>query len=329
LGEESTDRARGVEARGADDADPRESASASDSAGSSIPPGAAEWASKPKSVAYTPLFRAQNEDRYLRRDLIREYQTNHDCRLVVMIDQISHDSVTYFAELLHDADRAKDLHLILCSPGGDGETAVRLVRMAQRACRELTLVVPESAKSAATILALGAHHVLMGPTSDLGPIDPQIMVAKRGFVSAKDLIAAVDRALEDVANRPDTFPLHSAMLGGIDAPAVQGARSALERTSQLARLALGSNPDRSEGQIDALADKVRKPFVNEPSYHGAVIGAVEASKAGLPIRELGQTDPHWVQIWNLWTRYFVLGEINALQVYEGEYASQVKNFGIK
>ncbi|MGW0890462.1 SDH family Clp fold serine proteinase [Saccharopolyspora sp. NPDC002578] len=318
-----------METRGEDDAAAFGQANSSDSSSSSAAAGESKPVAANSASSYTPLFRAQNEDRYLRRKLIREYQVQYQCRLVIMIDQIAPDSVTYFAELLHDADPKQDLHLILCSPGGDGETAVRLVRMAQRACKELTVVVPENAKSAATILALGAHHVLMGPTSDLGPIDPQINVAKRGFVSAKDLIAAVDRALDDVAKRPDTYPLHTALLGGIDAPAVEGARSALDRTAQLARLALGSNPDRSQEQIDEMADQVRQPFVDEPSYHGAVIGSGEATKAGLPIKELSLQDPHWEHIWNLWTRYFVLGDIPALQVYEGEYASQVKNFAIK
>lgn len=197
-------------------------------------------------VTYTPLFRAQHEGRYRRQTLIREYQEAYDCNLVTVIDQIMPESVTYFAELLHGLDKRRDLHLLLCSPGGDGETAIRLARMAQAASERFVVLVPESAKSAATILALGAHEVVMGPTSDLGPIDPQVFISDRGYVSAKDLIAAVDRALQDIEKRPDTFPLHAAMLGGIDATGVQFARSALSRTKDLARQAVSSNPDRKK-----------------------------------------------------------------------------------
>jgi ClpP class serine protease len=116
-------------------------------------------------VTYTPLFRAQHESRYHRQLLIREYEQAYNCNLVVMIDQIMAESVTYFAELLYGVDKAHDLHLMLCSPGGDGETAIRLARMAQSASARFVVVVPESAKSAATILALGAHEIVMGPTS--------------------------------------------------------------------------------------------------------------------------------------------------------------------
>ena len=49
------------------------------------------------------------------------------------------------------------------------------------------------AKSAATLLTLGAHHIMMGPASDLGPIDPQFFINNE-LVAAKDIIAAVDDA---------------------------------------------------------------------------------------------------------------------------------------
>lgn len=274
-------------------------------------------------LSYTPLFQAQHEPRYRRQQLIRDYQARYDCNLVVLIDQILAESVTYFAELLHGLDPAKDLHLMLCSPGGDGETAIRLARMAQAACSRLVVLVPESAKSAATIFALGAHELLMGPTSDLGPIDPQVLLPDRGFVSAKDVIAAVDKAIEDVDKRPNTYPLHAAMLGGIDAPSVQFARSALSRTADLAKQAISSNPDRTEPEIEELCAAIAEPLITSPHSHGALIGASEAKLAKLPVTELDPGCEQWMRIWNLWTQYFALGPIYQLRAYEGERASQL------
>jgi hypothetical protein len=273
---------------------------------------------------YTPLYRAQNEDRYLRQTLIRQYQDDYSCHLVVMIDQIMPESVTLMAELLHGLNDSKDLHLMLCSPGGDGETAVRLARMAQASCRKFVVIVPESAKSAATILTLGAHEIVMGPTSDLGPIDPQVLVPDRGFVSAKDLLAGVEKALHDVSDQPDTYPLHAAMLAGIDSTVVQFARSALARTGDLAKQAVSSNPDRSPRDVSLLCRKIARPLIEAPHSHGAVIGAVEAATAGLPVVDLQPTDRQWQEIWALWTRYFALGPVPLMQVYEGARASQVR-----
>lgn len=274
--------------------------------------------------SYTPIFRAQNEDRYLRQALIREYEHCHSCNLVVLIDQITQESVALFAELLHGLDHSKDLHLMIASPGGDGGVAVRLVRMAQEACRKLVVLVPEIAKSAATILALGAHEIVMSSSSDLGPIDPQVLVADRGWVSAKDLIAAVDNALQDVAVREDTYPLHVAMLAGVDSTTVEFARSALESTGELAEQAIVSNPDRTSEDVAAMCAIIKDPLISGPRSHTAVIGSREAERAGLPVRELRSDDPWWLEIWHLWARYYTLGPSYLLSAYEGAKASQVR-----
>jgi hypothetical protein len=188
------------------------------------------------------------------------------------------------------------------------------------------VIVPELAKSAATILALGAHSIVMGPTSDLGPIDPQVLVSDRGYVSAKDLVEAVDSALDDVAERPDTYPLHAAMLADIDSTAVQFARSALASTDELAKQAIGSNPDRTDEDIAKLCDMVHQPLIDQPKMHSAVVGSREALQAGLPVRELDADDPWWQEIWRLWIQYYSLGSIALLSAYEGARASQVQVF---
>ena len=121
----------------------------------------------------TPLYEAGHAARYERQGLIRQYQTEYSCRLVVMQDDLFPHSIQLFEETLFDADPQEDLHIMLATQGGDGETALRLIRQAQSRCRELTVIVPDQAKSAGTLFVLGAHHIYMGPTSDLGPVDPQ------------------------------------------------------------------------------------------------------------------------------------------------------------
>src|SRR5207248_1995588 len=121
-----------------------------------------------------PLYHAEHSERYVRQGLIRDYEARFGCRLVVLVAAIFREMVTLFEEVIFDADPSEDIHLLLDTPGGDGETAVRLVRSVQARCRELTVIVPNSAKSAGTVIVMGAHHIVLGPTSDLGPIDPQL-----------------------------------------------------------------------------------------------------------------------------------------------------------
>lgn len=265
----------------------------------------------------TPLYHAAHAARYDRQELIHQYEQLFDCRLVVMLDQIFDDSVTMFEELLFDADPERDLHLMLDSPGGDGEIAVRLVRAAQSRCRELTVVVPNQAKSAATILVLGAHYILMGPTSDLGPVDPQFPMPGRGLYSAKDLLAAVKSAEEAIVKNPDSYPLHVSMLADITGVMVEQARSALDRSTDLVREALGSNPDRDPDDVAVLTEALRQPLIETPKDHGAVFGAADAERVGLPVIHADPRGEQWQLVWRLWTKYWQLD----CWVYEGVKAS--------
>ena len=82
----------------------------------------------PINNARSPLFEAQNSSRYERQALIADYEQRSNCRLIVMIGEIFYSGVTILEDIIHDADPGEDLHLMLASPGGDGESAVRLAR---------------------------------------------------------------------------------------------------------------------------------------------------------------------------------------------------------
>jgi hypothetical protein len=271
----------------------------------------------------SPLFHAQHSERYHRQELIGQYEELFDCRLVVFCDAIFPMSITLFEEVIADADPDQNLHLLLDTPGGDGETAIRLVRSAQARCREFTVIVPNQAKSAGTLLAMGAHSILMGPTSDLGPVDPQFeSPGGRGLYSAKDLIAAVDHAEKSIAENPDSYPLHVSLLADVNAVMVQQARSALERSGDLVKEALRSNPDRSSEDAAKIAAAVKEKLIDLPTDHGAVFDAGDAEDAGLPVLRADPKGDQWTLIWMLWAKYFSLFS----SVTEGRIASQVMPF---
>lgn len=268
----------------------------------------------------SPLFHAQHAERYERQKLIRKYEECFNCRLIVLVDVIFPESITFFEELIADANPNEELHLLLDTPGGDGESAVRLARSAQARCSALTVIVPNQAKSAGTLLAMGAHHILMGPTSDLGPVDPQFQSPSgTGLYSAKDLIAAVDHAEASVAANPESYTLHVSLLAEVNAVMVQQARSALERSEDLVKEALRSQPDRSEDDVEAVAAAVKEKLIDLPKDHGAVFDAGDAARAKLPVIKADPRGDQWRLIWLLWAKYFSLYSYVA----EGRYASQI------
>jgi hypothetical protein len=85
-------------------------------------------------------------------------------------------------ELLEGLDKQRKLYLFVKSDGGNGQASLRMVNLIRRYCEYLVVLVPLECASAATMIALGANEVWMGPmayltavdtslTHDLSPID--------------------------------------------------------------------------------------------------------------------------------------------------------------
>lgn len=91
----------------------------------------------------------------------------------------------------------KDVVLFLLSRGGDAEAAYQISKLCKSFAPKFTAVIPRQAKSAATLVAIGADEVHMGPLGQLGPIDPQI-----GGLPA----LGVSQALRTVASIAEQFP---------------------------------------------------------------------------------------------------------------------------
>lgn len=68
--------------------------------------------------------------------------------------------------------------LVIDSPGGLAESAYKIARLLQRN-DGFTAVVPRYAKSAATLLMLGAQDVVMGADAEIGPLDAQLYDEER------------------------------------------------------------------------------------------------------------------------------------------------------
>lgn len=66
------------------------------------------------------------------------------------------------------------LSLVLNSAGGSIEAAFGIAKAIRGQCREFEVIVPDIAKSAATLIALAADRILLGQFGELGPLDPQI-----------------------------------------------------------------------------------------------------------------------------------------------------------
>ena len=87
---------------------------------------------------------------------------------------VSHDDVVALYELLEQRGTIDHLFLFIKSDGGNGRASLRIVNMIRRHCKRLTAVVPLNCASAATMIAIGADEILMGPMAYLTAVDTSL-----------------------------------------------------------------------------------------------------------------------------------------------------------
>lgn len=97
------------------------------------------------------------------------------------------------SKVLRRLGKITSLEVILESPGGDLDFAIKIYKMLRAHCERLTVIVPFWAKSAASLIALSADRVLLTPYGELGPIDAQVEDPETGeFVPAHSIGRALD-----------------------------------------------------------------------------------------------------------------------------------------
>jgi serine dehydrogenase proteinase len=90
------------------------------------------------------------------------------------------------------------LNVLLDSPGGSLDSAYETVLCLSAYARELRVYVPDRAKSASTLLALGADQAYLSAFGELGPLDTQIPDPRNpaNRLSALDCYQSVDYVRE-------------------------------------------------------------------------------------------------------------------------------------
>ena len=135
------------------------------------------------TIRKTPFFQASHAARYQRQALIRQIEAASNRTLVCYVSgnacAIERDDTLPMVDLLHNIEVGSDIDLLLHTGGGDIDAAEKLISMVRQRVGTGTLraIVPDYAKSAGTLMVLGTDVVLMSDTSELGPIDPQIVLA--------------------------------------------------------------------------------------------------------------------------------------------------------
>lgn len=266
----------------------------------------------------------QQEIREIERALTEKYGATN--RLISYVTRFGHAramissaDVAPLDTLLNSLGDAEQINVLLHSPGGDGTVVEKIVDM----CRahligqniKLRLVVPNIAKSAATVFALGADEIIMGYCSELGPIDPQVPVNVSGIVhmiSALAFVESRDQLLKDIAKatkakEPTTGLLQQ--LAGLNIPFTFEMEDVIEFAAKTAETLLQKYMLRSRISDDKRrrrkARQITSKLLSKRLFpvHGQFInGATAKRELELEIDVLGRADPLWHKIWQYYIR---------------------------
>jgi hypothetical protein len=205
-----------------------------------------------------------------------------------------------------------EIDIWLESPGGDAHAAYKLALLLRSYSCRLRVVVPDWAKSAATLLALAADEIYMGRAAELGPLDAQIPHEGElvSMISALDVARSIDdlaRTAMELAFRGGASALLTtglsrsetlmAMLdfsakfmepvvSQLDPKMIHWSSTLLTVASEYAERLLSMR----EIPPSALASQIPKALVDNYPTHSFVIGLAEAQGLGLPAKTIDDYD---------------------------------------
>lgn len=242
--------------------------------------------------------------RLRRRALIRDIEAQTQRVVLCYVSErrpIVREDVLHWEALLQGVHPRDKVTLLLNSPGGDPDAAEKLLYMlrevvsppASQQSGDLEIVVPNEAKSAATLMALGADRVTMSDTSELGPIDPQ--VESHGVLySVAAWLTAYRRAERRCREHPDNSAF-AAVFQSLNPVIAEMLRLAESRV-----LVLAEELAKRAGLNYTM---VAKTLMDTQRFlsHGQMIDWRTARDIGLEhVQYKPRNDPAWKKYWNLY-----------------------------
>ena len=200
---------------------------------------------------------------------------------------ICHDDVVALYELLEKLGRNETIYLFIKSSGGNGQSSLRLANLIRQYCDRVVALVPLECASAATMIALGANEIQMGPMAYLTPVDTSLTHSlspidrdnDRVSVSLDELTRVV--RLWQAQNGDAQENPYQELFQHVH-PLVIGAVDRAESLSIMLCKELLAYHIKDEAEADKIANALNAKY---PS-HGYPILFSEAQRIGLKVKHL-------------------------------------------
>jgi hypothetical protein len=227
------------------------------------------------------------------------------------------DDVETLEDLLRTLDLSSGLAIMISSPGGSGLAAERMINVLRSysGTGEYWAIVPAKAKSAATMVCLGASRILMGPASELGPIDPQV-VFKGKVVSVHDVIDSYHRLFRNAVRASGNLEPYLQQLASFDASEINHLEAERDLATDMAVRCLQTGM-LSGASARSIKEKVKIFLLPQhKKAHGRPIYHAEAASCGLQIDLHEPDSDQWRMVYELHVRTRDFVSLRALKILE-------------
>lgn len=207
--------------------------------------------------------------------------------------QIGQDVLPRLYEHLSQIGHVPKLDLLLYSRGGHTLTGFALANALREFADHVAILVPFRAHSCATLIALGADEIVMGPFGELSPIDPSITTPHGPYIEEGGKRAYIPVSVEDVANyfelarkegsltsEESMREVVSHLTGHVNPLALGAVYRAREQIGMLAEKLLGLHIT-DKGR----RDKIVKVLTRELLSHDYVLSRREAKQIGMSVAD--------------------------------------------
>ncbi|MGB9895532.1 MAG: SDH family Clp fold serine proteinase [Thermoproteota archaeon] len=241
--------------------------------------------------------------------------------------------VPIFEDMLRVSSKDTKADLIINSPGGDPNTAEKILMMCRaRFKEEFNVIVPNFAKSAATMVALGSDKIFMGYLSELGPIDPQVPIplptGQVQYVPARTYLDGLERIRQWIA-KGHPPQVYLPILSQIRPEMIKLCEDAIDFSKEFLKRWL---PKGTLKHNQEKVDEVIEAFVSGTKYksHSQVINYEEAKKLGLNVEFIEPQSELWNLVWELYVRsiHFLSQTRNAAKLFETDTSSITMNIEV-
>lgn len=211
-------------------------------------------------------------------------------------NQIVLEDLIGFTDLIADIDGPK-LDVLIESPGGIVDATHRIVHLLRQKYTDIRFIIPGSAYSAATMIALSGNKILMDDAASLGPIDPQI-----NGIPARSVLNGFDAVRQLLKKEgPSSLPAYLPLLQKYDLHIFEICKDAEERGKQLVGDWLKAYMFKDQANTEKKIADIVTFFSDYDTHksHARPIFITDAQKIGLDVENLSSNPELRKKVWEL------------------------------